>query len=373
VKTPESGTEHQTLEIHVLGGGKGESIVIKLPGGLWGVVDCYTHSLTDPAGNPTYQFLKSQGVNRLQFLCLTHPHDDHFMGMVQLIDEFDPLEFWRFDGLSHEHIRKLIKYHELLARKPRLPRIRQQEFTRASEELLGIFSRVLEKARSRTIEPRRFQGRVTALETQSAAGLAVRIESLAPLGRRVEIYEGMILDCIDASGRLTTVLSDPEHNRISLVLLITFGQTRVLLGADLETECWVEVMANVADLHASLVKVCHHGSSNGYCSGLWDRLASGPARKPLAVLTPYHRFKLPEAEAIGEIKAHSSTLYSTCEVDQAALSPSTPPIESRAALRAAIQSRRKLPIARCGMCSFRFDEEGECTIELEAPACEIAG
>ena len=95
----ESSIDAPTLEVHLLGGGKGESVVLKLPDGQWGVVDCYSGSVTNPDANPTTQFLRSRGVTTLLFVCLTHPHDDHFLGMVKLIEEFRPREFWRFGCL----------------------------------------------------------------------------------------------------------------------------------------------------------------------------------------------------------------------------------------------------------------------------------
>jgi hypothetical protein len=292
--------------------------------------------------------------------------------MAQLIEEFRPLEFWRFDGLSHEHICRLIKYHELLARKPGLPPARADEFSRNSAELLSIFSKVLQGARSGTMHPKRFQGRVTALEMHLSPERTVKIESLAPMGRRVEIYEGAVFDCIDGSGRLGKTLPDSSHNLISLVLLITFGETRILLGGDLEGQCWVEVMGHVSDLHASLVKVCHHGSTNGHCEGLWYQFAARDTRKPLAVLTPYHRFNLPEEEAVREIKAHSQILYSTCSVSSSPQPSSAPPIDSRATTRATFRSRRVDPINQCGRCSFRFNADGEYSVELQPPAYEVS-
>jgi beta-lactamase superfamily II metal-dependent hydrolase len=371
MKTPASATDRPTLEIHVLGGGKGESIAIKLPDGTWGIVDCYSHSRSDTAANPTYQFLKSEGVKRLRFLCLTHPHEDHFMGMVQLIDEFRPLEFWRFNGLSHEHFRQLIRNQALLAASTAGPPVRKEALSRSAQELLEIRSRVLAGARSETMEPRRLQEPAVALEIATADEWVFRIETLAPTGNQVEKYEGTVFESIDASGRLGVTLTDPVHNLISLVLLISFGQTRVLLGADLERQCWVEVMKKRTDLHASLVKVSHHGSRNGYCDDLWGQFARGESKQPVSVLTPYHRFGLPDAESIDEIIAHSRALYSTCELRRGARASSTPNVASRAALRAAFRSRRVDGVISCGRCCFRFDDMGECSVELHPPACAI--
>jgi hypothetical protein len=130
-------------------------------------------------------------------------------------------------------------------------------------------------------------------------------------------------------------------------------------------------MERVKDLHSTMVKVCHHGSTNGYCEGLWYQFAACDTRKPVSVVTPYHRYNRPEEEAIKEIKAHSEAVYSTCAVKSSAKPSSAPPIDGRAATRATFKSRRVDPVSQCGRCSFYFDDEGECKVELEPPACEI--
>ena len=45
-----------------------------------------------------------------------------------------------------------------------------------------------------------------------------------------------------------------------------------------------------------------------------SQFAASEIRKPLSVLTPYHRFTLPDDELIKEIQAHSGALYSTCAI-----------------------------------------------------------
>src|SRR3954452_15190803 len=101
-------TSDPTLSLHVFGSSKGESIVLELPGGKWGVIDCYAPSLEDEASNPTLRFLKDRHVDELEFLALTHPHDDHFRGMSQLLQAFPVRLFWRFSGLSGKHLEDLV-------------------------------------------------------------------------------------------------------------------------------------------------------------------------------------------------------------------------------------------------------------------------
>ncbi len=58
-------TDLSRLTIHVFGAGKGESIVLNLPNGKWGVVDCFAGSSANASTSPVLQFLRNQGVEQL--------------------------------------------------------------------------------------------------------------------------------------------------------------------------------------------------------------------------------------------------------------------------------------------------------------------
>src|SRR5437899_163845 len=90
----------ELMEVHVTGGGIGESIVLRLPNGRWGVVDCYVPSLRDATSSSAFRLLKERGVTSLEFLCLTHPDADHFRGMSLFLETFAVGQFWIFAAKS---------------------------------------------------------------------------------------------------------------------------------------------------------------------------------------------------------------------------------------------------------------------------------
>lgn len=71
------------LHFFVLGPGLGESIVICTPGGKWLVIDSY-HNSRD--GILAEFILNHYAVERIHSLVLTHPHQDHYRGLVELCD-----------------------------------------------------------------------------------------------------------------------------------------------------------------------------------------------------------------------------------------------------------------------------------------------
>src|SRR4051812_11430787 len=75
------------LRIHFLGVGDGDCIVLELPDGRWGLIDSCI-----PAGashSPAEALLASK---QLAFACLTHPHDDHFSGMLNVLKKSKKVE-----------------------------------------------------------------------------------------------------------------------------------------------------------------------------------------------------------------------------------------------------------------------------------------
>jgi beta-lactamase superfamily II metal-dependent hydrolase len=114
----------------------------------------------------------------------------------------------------------------------------------------------------------------------------------------------------------------PKHNLISSILLLKYGETRVILGGDAEKASWDEVLVDKIRIkedkedkedgelfHAHLVKVSHHGSPTGLTPGLWKQLtARGTC---YAVITPYRMQRLPKKEIVEFIARHTPKIFVT--------------------------------------------------------------
>lgn len=364
----------EQLEVHVFGASQGESIALKLPDGAWGVVDCYASALNDPAANPTYQFLAERKVTELEFLCLTHPHDDHFRGMRRLFEQFRVRYFWRPSAMSGQRLKWLLKLSLLNA-------VRSGDGTAAEDasELERIFT-LIRDARKRRNDPLIPKNAVVGTQlypvpVDPSAGF--QIWSVAPSGRQTERYEDDLGKCFDASGRMVDRLPYSRHNEISLALLVVFGETSIVLGGDVEESGWADSMREFGaqKLNAAAVKVSHHGSTNGYCDRLWESFAEGG--KPIAVLTPFRRHGLPKREGLEHIREYVQCILTPC-VAAAIPSAELPiplsskaPVRSRQALRETFKARSSLSDST-GRCSFVFDNSGNCVERItDVPAGEI--
>jgi beta-lactamase superfamily II metal-dependent hydrolase len=362
------------LLIHVFGEGKGESIVLRLPDGCWGVVDCYSRDLDDPDRNPVVQFLKrpENHVRELAFLCLTHPHDDHYRGMSHLLKQFRVHQFWRF-AVSTDHLKSILK-RERVAAESR-PRPEDRESLDDLVETIRLAAQLHQSKKIRILRPN-----VTQPVYQSClpGPVDLRIVAAAPSHCVRETYAAAIEG--GADGRL-------RHNDISLALLITYGQSCVLLGGDVEAPNWREVLReNVSPSDfiqfepAAAIKVCHHGSANGCHPELWESLSKG-RRKPVAVIAPFRRFGLPSPDGLALIRRFTNQIYVTnrnalpaSKKGQYKFYPDVMPGRQRIIRQLRGRDLKNMqPNCDVGCCTLNIDAAGTCQVQYDPPAVKLRG
>jgi len=360
-------TDPRQLSIHVLGAAKGESIIVQLPNGRWGVVDCYARSLNHPETNPTLKFLHESGVEKLEFLCLTHPHDDHYRGMSQILREFPVEYFWHFGAQSAAHFKKLVNY----LRKEAI-RTGDQDAIDDVDEYIRIWLDVRGKRQAGTTRFKASRPGVPLYPVPADPHANLQIVGLAPSDDQADDYHQAFESCVDDQGRFRERLPHSHHNRISVGLQIRFGMTRIILGGDVEKPGWIDVLKDLrdADLSAHLVKVSHHGSENGYCDGLWPRFSA--QGKPDALVTAYASQNLPRGGALEFIGRYTQSILLTCGT---AWKPSEWPkgIEpGEFKSRLALYHKMKQPLGdesshECGRWTLVYDDQGNCTNRTPHP------
>jgi len=327
------------LGIHLIGG-YGESIIVEMPNGGVGVIDCFAPQLKAEnrierlQANPTLRFLVNHlKATRLAFLGFTHPHEDHGRGLTHLLEEFrDRIDsIWVFPSFQTIALERW--FAAAMTRDMRLP------IERLLDESPGTF--FLELVRFRELvhqqcagtNPlrarfRSFYGR----KSFSLDGEPIHIHFLGPTDDLVRRYEGDLTDnmrdlveerVIEGENRLVV---RPEwrpdalnHNRISPALLIEYGKTRILLGGDMECEAWQTVLDEMTSEESAIlltchfIKISHHGSPTGPPDDLYRRLARNKGRRPLAVLTPYNRHlsPLPSSAGLAMIRPRVENLLAT--------------------------------------------------------------
>ena len=321
--------KQKELRLHILDVGHGDSIIIEFPDGVsYGIVDCNLHQPSnrgfgldfdkkEPKALCFFARITDTGRNpNIAFVCLTHPHIDHYRGFARLLDGLRELnipirEYWDF-GLSRE---KALALYDL-AVDDYLAEV-AKEFYQLQETRL-LLSRQGTSLRHLNTPAERFW-----------AGQEVTIDVLAPFTEQYEKYsvynscsprdKQRFLRNVRAKGcsfDSTLPCSCPaDDNIVSSCLLLKYGNFRALLGADLPNCSWRGVIARSKPSPRShVLKVSHHGSLEGNFPSktkpLWP-FVSIPDSPLITVISGGYRQNLPHGRIIDSLHDSKCRVYCT--------------------------------------------------------------
>jgi len=189
--TPEAEGE---LKVHFLDVGQGDSILITTGS------DAMLIDVGDrDSGSVVVNYLKKQGVERLKYLILTHPHADHIGGAAEVINAFE--------------IEKII-----------MPK---------AEHTTKTFENLLVTIRSKGMKI------TTPVPGDEYELGSSRFKILAPNSSN---YESL--------------------NDYSVVIRLTFGNTAFLFTGDAESTSESQILSKNFEVKSDVLKVGHHGSAS---------------------------------------------------------------------------------------------------------------
>lgn len=319
------------LNVVVFGPGRGEASLVRLPDGQIGIVDGCGEpdpGAADGRGDPMRELLNALEENgggpepfRLAFVCLTHPHDDHYGGLGRLLARYRR----RIDRictvpLCNDRWREALMHwvSTLSSKDEPSDRLRQ-----GLDRFLTEFQDALRDDVSITL--------LTAGTRLpiSAGSHQVSITACGPSGADV-MHSQNALSKFEGALRASAKF-DP--NRVSAALTLRWDRAGVLLAGDLvnEGECnnrgWFEA-CNYIDHEIQVVNAAHHASAEAHHDPLWQRL-----KPKLVIVTPFkkaERGQPPRPEMINLLAA-DATVAITSPPLWAALSGG-PPVARNPAL-----------------------------------------
>lgn len=206
------------LELYFFNVGHGDSIAIKFPNNKWGVIDC---NLCDGQKIPNVlKFLTKNKVKHLKFICITHPHIDHFLGIEKIVEHYNEEidDFILFDNGQNTVFER-----------------QTSSLTKAIKSFIG------------------FKKHKIILASQNKKYLIddFKINLLNPNSEISEELFGKYFE-----DRQLHIL-----NKLSVVMHFEYNSCNILLNADVPTkECRNFLINN--DIKANIIKISHHGSLN---------------------------------------------------------------------------------------------------------------
>jgi hypothetical protein len=299
----------------VFGPGHGEAIVVVLPNGGVGVVDgCREPTSLDPV-QEFLEELERQPERRgqplrLAFVCMTHPHEDHYRGLWRLLEKYQGRvdNIWRTQDVGDRYVKAWLEY--LNRTQP------NRHLTPDPDDVEGLTRLITEMrvaAKSFGAKFRQLQEGMELLK-EDILGQRLHISGCGPCALDLETAFITLADAFRALGGKKKKAPAFDPNAASGALVVRWGQAGVLLAGDLlcgegAFHGWDEVHAYIEG-PIQVVKAAHHASLGAHHDGLLSKLQ--PA---LTLVTPFNQAKdnqPPRPERIAEL-AKSSVVAITAE------------------------------------------------------------
>ena len=258
LRAPHHRGDDGTMTITYLDVGQGDAAVIEAPGGeVWlidagGAPDAGSLEASIAPGEAVVRFLRARGIEHIDVAIVSHPHPDHYLGLLAVARAMPIDELWAADEIEEPPTR---------IAKPRNETPAWPGFQRIATQLATLGTHVL----APTLGIARQRG-----------DALIRVEQPS--------YEG------------PRATADPVRsvNDNSLVVAVEYRGHRALFLGDVEAEGEAETVAH-GHAAATIVKVAHHGSRT---SSTDELIAASHATYAVVSSGRGNRFGLPRAEVL---------------------------------------------------------------------------
>lgn len=292
------------FEISVFGPGRGECIVIHLGNNEWCVVDsCISRGSSESVASEYLDSFGNDALSKVRLVVATHWHDDHIGGLASLFARAPNAAFCCSMALQSEEFLTLIN----AAPASIAGRSGVEEFAAVLKEL---------EARGKRAPIFSVENKSLLHLTGSDRSFPISLESLSPSNPTIRDALSEMRRFLPVVGEPQTRIVNQTPNSTSVVIWVTAGGARALLGADLEhtvrvDQGWSAVLACHRDsVPGHLFKVPHHGSPTSDNVGVWSRMLEN---NPIAVVTPLSlgRVRLPQESDMRRLSLRTTRLYGT--------------------------------------------------------------
>jgi competence protein ComEC len=209
------------LRITAIDVGQGSAILVRFPGGENMLIDGggFADSSFDTGKMVIAPYLYKERISKIDTVILTHPHPDHMLGLLYILDNFNVQEFWSTGRTGDD------------------------EYSQKLKKIIG--ERKIKSVSFSQDTPVKIMG-------------GTNIQVLWPP---------------PATGVVGKELSDEDVNDTSLVFRITHNKVAFLVTGDISAKIEDILVRSGRDLKSDVLFVPHHGSVHSSSSGFIKKVA----------------------------------------------------------------------------------------------------
>lgn len=240
-----------------------------------GLIDCYQVN----GINVAIELLQQYGVNGLDFLCWTHPHVDHTLGLEVIL---------------HEFVTEKTKFVYPL----NIKSINRSQIPQDAIPVVGGIIDIIESAAVKKAKVRPVSG-------------TSRIESISFGNGRADAGSNFLFQIYSLSPDPNTVEKRDSLNKVvnindySVALSLSLGNKVFVFCSDIQDQTIRKIEYYPSKI--DYLKIPHHGSEHSLKIIDWIM----EEKVGIACTTEYKKSKLPRAESIEKYLMYSENLYST--------------------------------------------------------------
>ncbi|MDI6743065.1 MAG: DNA internalization-related competence protein ComEC/Rec2, partial [Smithella sp.] len=196
------------LRLTVIDVGQGSSTLLQFPGGSNMLIDGggFAQSSFDVGKSVITPFLHHRRLSRIDTVVLSHPHPDHLLGLIHILNHFKVREIWQ----------------------PAIP-----------------------------VDPEVYPGWHHAIRKNN-----IKVSLISDTSTK-QIFKDVRVDILWPPANHITdekIFTQDEVNDLSLVLKMTYGKISVLIPGDISANIENKLIQTKADLKNDILIVPHHGS-----------------------------------------------------------------------------------------------------------------
>lgn len=243
------------LQLTMIDVGQADSFLL-VQGNETALIDCGTRG----SGDDVVKYLKEQGIEKIDYLFGTHPHDDHMGGM--------------YDVITNVEVGKII-----------IPKVKAGQVT--SAWYIKLMDELKNGGKDKT-NPNYggYDVEYVTLGTEYELGDAT-IKVIGP----IDEYYGNV-------------------NNYSTVLKVTFGQMDVIMTGDSEIQVEEQILESRENIDAEILKVGHHGSDTSTSEEFLDAISPQYA---LISTEVGNKFNHPIKTTMDKLESRQIEVYRTDE------------------------------------------------------------